>query len=69
MIHGFAAGGDAGILPFAWLPIFSAFDFMKPNASRFLRLAVVVPALLGLSASAAVRPWAVVGSGVAFEAD
>jgi hypothetical protein len=44
---------------------------MKPDASRFLRLAVAVPAWLGLalSASAAVRPWALVGSAAPFEAD
>ncbi|MCW1925808.1 glycoside hydrolase family protein [Luteolibacter arcticus] len=44
---------------------------MKPNASRFFRFAVVVPALLGLlnSVSAAPRPWALVGSAAPFEAE
>jgi hypothetical protein len=44
-------------------------DFMKPRASRLLRLAAVCPALFGIAAMAEVRPWSLVGSAAPFEAE
>lgn len=64
----FRSRGGGGIMPDALFHLPGS-DFMKPSALCSLRLVAAIPAVIGLAANAAPRPWSLVGSAAPFEAE